>query len=123
MLVEAQRKLVGNFLVEAKRLIKEGNDKEGGLNLFRAYRGLPKNKPLIKFLSETGNRSILQKTRTFYLQDNARQMPEADAPLYFTIDEKHNNIELTEKGVDLITGRAKIRSSYFAGYWNGVGCD
>src|SRR5690606_753865 len=60
-LVEAQRKLVSNFLVEAKRLIKEGNDKEGGLALFRAYRGLPKNKPLIKFLSETGVRQILLK--------------------------------------------------------------
>jgi preprotein translocase subunit SecA len=107
MLVEAQKKLVGNFLVEAKRLIKEGNDKEGGLALFRAYRGLPKNKPTIKFLSETGMRTILQKTENFYLQDNARQMPEADAPLYFTIDEKHNNIELTEKGIDLITGQGE----------------
>ncbi|WP_026461676.1 preprotein translocase subunit SecA [Adhaeribacter aquaticus] len=107
MLVEAQRKLVNNFLVEAKRLIKEGNDKEGGLSLFRAYRGLPKNKPLIKFLSETGMRSVLQKTENFYLQDNARQMPEADAPLYFTIDEKSNNIELTEKGIDMITGQGE----------------
>jgi len=107
MLVEAQRKLVSNFLVEAKRLIKEGNDKEGGLALFRAYRGLPKNKPLIKFLSETGIRTILQKTENFYLQDSARQMPEADAPLYFTIDEKHNNIELTEQGVDMITGQGE----------------
>lgn len=107
MLVEAQKKLVGNFLVEAKKLIKEGNEKEGGLALFRAYRGLPKNKPTIKFLSETGIRTILQKTENFYLQDNARQMPEADAPLYFTIDEKHNNIELTEKGIDLITGQGE----------------
>ncbi|MGV3642310.1 MAG: preprotein translocase subunit SecA [Adhaeribacter sp.] len=107
MLVEAQKKLVGNFLVEAKRLLKEGNEKEGGLALFRAYRGLPKNKPTIKFLSETGMRTILQKTENFYLQDNSRQMPEADAPLYFTIDEKHNNIELTEKGIDLITGQGE----------------
>jgi preprotein translocase subunit SecA len=107
MLVEAQRKLVGNLLVEAKRLIKEGNEKEGGLALFRAFRGLPKNKPLIKYLSETGMRTILQKIENFYLQDNARQMPEADAPLYFTIDEKNNNIELTEKGVDMITGQGE----------------
>ncbi|MDQ4140977.1 MAG: preprotein translocase subunit SecA, partial [Bacteroidota bacterium] len=107
MLVEAQKKIVGNFLVEAKRLLKEGNEKEGGLALFRAYRGLPKNKPLIKFLGETGIRTTLQKTENFYLQDNARQMPEADAPLYFTIDEKNNNIELTEKGIDMITGQGE----------------
>jgi preprotein translocase subunit SecA len=107
MLVEAQKKVVANFLVEAKKLIKEGNEKEGGLALFRAYRGLPKNKPTIKYLSETGMRTILQKTENFYLQDNSRQMPEADAPLYFTIDEKHNNIELTEKGIDLITGQGE----------------
>ncbi|WP_114778302.1 preprotein translocase subunit SecA [Botryobacter ruber] len=107
MLVDAQRKIVNNFLTEAKRLIKEGNDKDGGLSLFRAYRGLPKSKPLIKFLSETGNRAVLQKTENYYLQDNSRMMPEADEPLYFTIDEKHNQIELTEKGVDLITGQGE----------------
>jgi preprotein translocase subunit SecA len=107
MLVEAQRKVVNNFLTEAKRLIKEGNDKEGGLALFRAYRGLPKSKPLIKFLSETGNRAIMQKVENHYLQDNSRMMPEADEPLYFTIDEKHNQIELTEQGVDLITGQGE----------------
>jgi len=107
MLVEAQRKVVSNFLTEAKRLIKEGNTQEGGLALFRAYRGLPKSKPLIKFLSETGNRAIMQKVENHYLQDNSRQMPEADAPLYFTIDEKHNQIELTEQGVDLITGQGE----------------
>ncbi|MCC9137188.1 preprotein translocase subunit SecA [Pontibacter silvestris] len=107
MLVEAQRKLVNNFLTEAKRLIKDGNDKDGGLSLFRAYRGLPKSKPLIKYLSETGIRAILQKTENYYLQDNSRMMPEADEPLYFTIDEKHNQIELTEKGIDLITGQGE----------------
>ncbi|OKL39077.1 preprotein translocase subunit SecA [Pontibacter flavimaris] len=107
MLVEAQRKVVQNFLTEAKRQIKEGNTQDGGLALFRAYRGLPKSKPLIKFLSETGNRAIMQKTENFYLQDNSRQMPEADEPLYFTIDEKHNQIELTEKGIDLITGQGE----------------
>ena len=112
MLVEAQKKVVGNFLVEAKRIIKEGNEKEGGLALFRAYRGLPKNKPLIKFLGETGIRAALQKTENFFLQDNARQMPEADAPLYFTIDEKNNNIELTEKGIDMITGQGEDPNFY-----------
>ena len=107
VLVEAQRKIVNSFLTEAKRLIKEGNTQEGGLALFRAYRGLPKSKPLIKFLSETGNRAIMQKVENHYLQDNSRMMPEADEPLYFTIDEKHNQIELTEKGIDLITGQGE----------------
>ncbi len=107
MLVEAQRKMVSNYLIEAKKLIREGNTQEGGQSLFRAFRGLPKNKPLIKFLGETGVRAILQKTESFYMQDNSRQMPQADAPLYFTIDEKHNQIELTEKGIDLITGQGE----------------
>jgi preprotein translocase subunit SecA len=101
--VEAQKKIVNNFLVEAKKKIGEGNTEEGGLALFRAYRGLPKYKPLIKYLSETGIRTVLQKTESIFLQENAKRMPEADAPLYFTIDEKHNNIELTEFGIDYIT--------------------
>ncbi|UOQ53293.1 preprotein translocase subunit SecA [Hymenobacter cellulosivorans] len=111
MLVDAQRKLVQNYLVEARKLIKEGKDGvkegEGGLSLFRAYRGLPKSKPLIKFLSETGVRAVLQKVENHFLQDNSRMMPEADMPLYFTIDEKNNQIELTEKGIDLITAQGE----------------
>lgn len=103
-LVEEQKKLVLGFLNDAKRLIKEGNETDGGLALFRAFRGLPKFKPLIKFMSETGMRAIMQKTENFYLQDNSKMMPEADAPLLFTIEEKNNSIELTEKGIDLITG-------------------
>ncbi len=102
-LVEAQKKITQQFLVEAKKLIADGNDKEGGVSLFRAYRGLPKHKPLIKYLSEPGIRQILQKTENFYLQDNQKMMPEADKPLFFTIDEKHNSIDLTEQGIDLIT--------------------
>ena len=102
-LVEEQKKLVQKLLQEAKKLIAEGNEKDGGLALFRAYRGLPKFKPLIKYLSETGIRNILQKTENFYLQDNSRMMPEAVAPLYFTIEEKHNSIDLTENGIELIT--------------------
>jgi len=105
--VEAQKKLVNNFLIEAKKKISDKDDKEGGLALFRAYRGLPKYKPLIKFLSETGARALLQKTENNYLQDNSKLMPEADEPLYFTIDEKNNNIELTEKGIDFITGEGE----------------
>lgn len=103
-LVEAQKKLVSEYFNLAKKLIKEGKESEGGVPLFRAYRGLPKYKPLIKFLSETGIRAILQKTENYYLQDNQKLMPEADEPLFFTIDEKHNSIDLTEKGIDLITG-------------------
>ena len=103
-LVEAQKKLTSDFLNDAKKKIAAGDDKEGGVSLFRAYRGLPKYKPLIKYLSEQGNRAILLKTENFYLQDNQRQMPEADAPLMFVIDEKNNQIDLTEKGIDFITG-------------------
>jgi preprotein translocase subunit SecA len=106
-LVEAQKKVTSQFLVDAKRMISDGNTEEGGLALFRAFRGLPKNKPLIKYLSETGMRNILQKTENFYLQDNSKMMPEADKELYFTIDEKHNSIELTDKGIDLITGEGE----------------
>src|SRR5688572_1870516 len=106
-LVEAQRKIVGQYLVDAKKMITEGDEKEGGIALFRAFRGLPKNKPLIKYLSETGNRAILQKTENFYLADNKRNMPEADKPLYFIIDEKDNSVDLTEKGIDLITGEGE----------------
>lgn len=106
-LVDAQRKLVSDYLNEAKRLIKEGKESDAGLPLFRAFRGLPKNKPLIKFMSETGIKQILQKTENIYLADNQKRMPEADEPLYFTIDEKINSIDLTEKGIDLITGEGE----------------
>ena len=102
-LVDAQRKLVGDYLNEAKKLVKEGKEAEAGLPLFRAFRGLPKYKPLIKFQSETGVKQLLQKTENIYLADNQKKMPEADDPLYFTIDEKINSIDLTDKGIDLIT--------------------
>ncbi len=106
-LVEAQRKLVTDLLNQAKKQLADGEEKEGGLALFRVYRGLPKYKPLIKFLSETGNKATLQKTENIYLEDNQRKMPEADALLYFTIDEKNNSIELTDKGIDLITAEGE----------------
>lgn len=106
-LVEEQKKLINQFLNDAKRLIKEGNEKEGGQSLFRAYRGMPKFKPLIKYLSELGMKAILQKTENFYLQDNKKNLPDADAPLYFIIDEKDNSVELTDKGIDLITGEGE----------------
>lgn len=102
-LVEAQKALVQKLLIEAKKLIGEGNDKDGGLALFRAHRGLPKYKPLIKYLSEPGVKVILQKTENLHLEDNQKRMPEADKILYFTIDERHNSIDLTELGIDFIT--------------------
>jgi preprotein translocase subunit SecA len=103
-LVEAQKKLVTQFLNDSKKFLSEGNDKDGGLALFRAHRGMPKFKPLIKFLSESGNKQVLQKTENYHLADNKKEMPNADAPLFFVIDEKDNSVELTEKGIDLITG-------------------
>ncbi|MCE2708969.1 MAG: hypothetical protein LW685_10440 [Algoriphagus sp.] len=104
-LVEEQRKLVQGYLTSAKKLIADGNDKEGGLALFRAYRGIPKYKPLIKYLSEPGVRVILQKTENYYLQDNKRHMPEADEPLLFTIDEKTNVVDLTDRGIEAMTSK------------------
>lgn len=106
-LVDEQRKLCSQYLNDAKRLLKEGNEQDGGLALFRAYRGLPKYKPLIKFLSETGIKIALQKTENFYLQDNQKNMPKADEPLFFTIDEKSNAVNLTERGTELITGEGE----------------
>ncbi|MFQ3575013.1 MAG: preprotein translocase subunit SecA [Cytophagales bacterium] len=107
-LVEEQKKLVQSYLVEAKKKLEQNpKDEEGGLALFRAQRGLPTYKPLIKYLSETGMKSVLQKTENFYLQDNQKEMPKADAPLYFTIDEKHNSVELTDKGFALLTGQSE----------------
>lgn len=104
-IVEAQKKSVNQFLIEAKKKIAEGNDdpKDGGLALFRAHRGLPKNTALIKFLSEPGIRVKLQKTENYYLADQQKEMPKADAELYFYIDEKNNSVELTDKGIVLIT--------------------
>ena len=104
-IVDVQRKAVNNFLIEAKRKFSEGNDdpKDGGLALMRAYRGLPKNSALIKFLSEPGNRVKLQKSENYYLADQQKEMPHVDEELYFTIDEKNNQVELTDKGIQLIT--------------------
>jgi len=106
-LVEAQKRLVNQFLNDAKKMITEGNEKEGGLALFRSHRAMPKYKPVIKYLSESGVKQILQKTENYYLQDNKKMMPEADQPLYFVIDEKDNSVDLTEKGIDLITGEGE----------------
>ena len=108
-LVEEQRKIASKSLTEAKRLIGEGKaDKEnGGLHLYRAHKALPKNSALIKFLSEEGNRQILQKTENYYLGEQQRNMPKVDAELFFTIDEKNNSVDLTDKGLNLITGHSE----------------
>jgi preprotein translocase subunit SecA len=102
-LVGAQKKLVTQILADAKRLISENKNDDGGLLLLRAYKGLPKNHALIKFLSEEGNKSLLLKTENLYMQNNNKDMPKVTDELFFIIDEKANSIELTEKGIDLIS--------------------
>ncbi|OAQ37956.1 preprotein translocase subunit SecA [Pedobacter psychrophilus] len=106
-LVNAQKNYVQGALNEAKKSIADGKngpgEGEGGLALFRAYRGLPKNKALIKFLSEPGMKGILNKTENYYMQDQNKEMPYADQELFFVIDEKNNQVELSEKGIELIT--------------------
>ncbi|RYH72444.1 preprotein translocase subunit SecA [Flavobacteriaceae bacterium 144Ye] len=99
-----QRKMLTGVLAEAKKLIAEGDTKEGGFLLLRVYRGMPKNKALIKFLSEEGIKQLLQKTENYYMQDNNREMPKIDAELYYVIDEKNNQVELTDKGVEFLSG-------------------
>ncbi len=99
-LVQTQKQLVTKILSDSKKLIMSGDNENGGFKLLQAYRGLPKSKALIKFLSEEGVKQTLLKTENFYMQDNNREMPKVDADLYFTIDEKNNQIELTDKGID-----------------------
>ncbi len=110
-LVEAQRSYVTKLLAEAKQKITsattEKEREDGALSLFRAYKGLPKNRPLIKFLSEQGIKALLQKTENFYMQENNRNMHIATDPLYFVIDEQHNSIELTDKGIDALTSASE----------------
>ena len=99
-LVSLQRTLLTSVLAEAKAKIKTGDDEEGGILLLRVFRGLPKNKALIKFLSEEGIKQLLQKTENKYMQDNNREMHKIDEALFFVIDEKNNQIDLTEKGIE-----------------------
>ncbi|WP_264549320.1 preprotein translocase subunit SecA [Flavobacterium sp. N2820] len=102
-LVTLQRKLATDCLTEAKRLFKEGNNKDAGFNLLRSYRALPKSKALIKFLSEEGVKQLLQKTENSYMQDNNREMPKIDEALYFVIEEKNNQVELTDNGIQYLS--------------------
>ena len=111
-LVGAQKKLVTQILADSRKMISENRNEEGGLLLLRAYKGLPKNHALIKFLSEEGNKSLLLKTENFYMQNNSKDMHKATDELFFIIDEKANSIELTEKGLDLISTSVED-SSFF----------
>ena len=109
-LVEAQRKLATQFLADAKRLIasdKKEDQEAGFLALYRSHKALPKNKPLIKFLSEPGIKAGMLKTEEIYMEQNNKRMPEAVEPLYFVIDEKLKSVDLTDKGIDLITGKSQ----------------
>ena len=99
-----QKSLVNQLLNEAKKLIADGNEKDGGVLLFRAFKGYPKYKPLIKFLSEPGMKQLLQKVENYYMQDNEREMPFITDELFFVINEKQHSVDMTDKGRDLITG-------------------
>lgn len=101
-LYNKQRILVTQILNDAKKKITEGDETEGGKLLLRAYKGLPKYQPLIKFLSEPGMKQLLQKTENFYLQDNERQMPQVTDELYFVINEQQHSVDMTDKGHDAL---------------------
>ena len=111
-LVSLQSKHLVGVLAEAKKLITEGNTKDGGFLLLRVYRGLPKNKALIKFLSQEGIKQILQKTENFYMQDNNKLMPEVDADLWFVVEEKNNQIDLTDKGIAHLSEKTNNESFF-----------
>ena len=111
-LVSKQRNYLTGVLTEAKKKISAGDTKEGGILLLRVFRGLPKNKNLIKFLSQEGIRQLLQKTENFYMQDNNREMHQIDSELLFTIDEKNNQIELTDKGIETLSSDAEDKNFF-----------
>jgi preprotein translocase subunit SecA len=106
-IVSLQSKHLVGVLSEAKKLITDGNTKDGGLLLLRVYRGLPKNKALIKFLSQEGNKQTLQKTENTYMADNNKLMPEIDEDLWFVVEEKNNQIDLTDKGIAHLSDKTK----------------
>jgi preprotein translocase subunit SecA len=103
-LVSAQRQLVTNIFTEARKLLTEGDTEKAGFKLLQAHKGLPKYKPLIKLLSEEGNKALMLKTENHYMQEQSKNMHLVTDELYFIIEEKLNSVELTEKGIDLITG-------------------
>jgi preprotein translocase subunit SecA len=105
-LVNQQKKLVNQIITDARKELKNGNTEKGGFLLLQAYKGLPKNKALIKLLSEEGNKALMLKTENYYMQDNSKHMHKVTDELYFIIDEKNNSIELTDKGIDTITSES-----------------
>jgi preprotein translocase subunit SecA len=111
-LMNAQKKYVQEALSKAKGLRAEGNDKEAGLYLLRAYRGLPKHNSLLKYLQEDGIKTFLQKTENYYLQDQQKEMPTVDKELYFTIEEKNRQVELTDRGIELITKQGEEKDFF-----------
>jgi preprotein translocase subunit SecA len=111
-LVNAQKKLVTQILAESKKKIGDGDTEKGGLLLLRAFKGLPKNNAIIKFLSEEGNKTLMHKTENFYMQNNSKEMYKVTDELFFIIDEKQNSIELTEKGIDLVTTSSEDATFY-----------
>ena len=118
-LVEVQRRLATQFLADAKQKITEGQEKndqkmteEGFLSLFRSYKSMPKNKPLIKYLSEEGIKAGMLKTEEYYMQNNNREMPKAVEPLFFVVDEKLKSCDLTDKGTDWLAGRVNDKDLF-----------
>ena len=106
-LASEQKKLVTNLIAEARKYLNEGNTEQGGLLMLRAFKGLPRNKALIKLLSEEGHKTLMRKTENFYMQENSKNMFKVTDELYYVIEEKNNSIEMTEKGLDLITTSAE----------------
>lgn len=111
-LMKAQKQYVQDALLKAKKFKAEGDEKQAGLYLIRAYRGLPKSKALLKYLQEDGIKTFLQKTENYYMQDQSREMPTADKELYFTIDEKNRQVELTDQGIELITKQGEEKDFF-----------
>lgn len=111
-IVNLQQKLVNQLLSDAKKSIASNDNEKGGLYLFRAYKGLPKNKALIKFLSEQGNKTLMQKTENFYMQEQNKNMHVVTDDLYFVIDEQHNSVELTDKGIEMMTSTSEDHSFF-----------
>jgi len=116
--MDAQRKLATQYLTEARKLFTEGKtgyqEGEAGLALLRSYRAMPKNRPLIKFLSEDGVKVTLNRAENHYMQEQSKHMHEADEPLLFTIDEKNRQVELTNEVVNICPSTIQIRSFLYS---------
>jgi preprotein translocase subunit SecA len=112
LLVKTQRDYINTIIADARKLLEQKKEDEAGLPLYRAYRGLPKSKALIKLLGETGVKEIMRKSENYHLQDQQKEMHRVDAELYFVIDEKNNSIELTDKGVDLMSKTAEDKNFF-----------